>query len=239
MNSKNPPPANLEKASHIAQQNIFIRILGVLGIGFGIAICYRNATIGVLEIILAAIAVITSFSKTKIRQLESMLPLFPWDQGFDIPTHRIELAFQMSSGHDNSNFLQRLIVAVKMALQQFNEDTLKLDIEKAVTRDVDELGIQVFRVHVLNKIPLPAHISAAKSSEQQIYTFQDLILSYRLNSPNVSVVEMEAKLSRILNAHPGADLYALAKDLGITINSVQRKTFVAEQSEDDVEFPLE
>jgi len=86
-----------------------------------------------------------------------------------------------------------------------------LDLSKYAT----DLGIELVDFHRKNALPSPA--------APRIFTLKNIVLSYELKDPAKSPDEIEQQLRLILDAHPSADLNALASDLGITIRNIQRR----------------
>jgi len=78
------------------------------------------------------------------------------------------------------------------------------------------LGIELVDFHRVSALPAPP-------APPRIFALKNIVLSYELKDSAKSHDEIEQQLRLILDAHPSADLNALASDLGITIRNIQRK----------------
>ena len=128
------------------------------------------------------------------------------------PTLQLLSAF---SGHDESEDYKKLDDTILKLL----ETDPNLDL----TTYAAGLGIELIDFH--RKGPLPS-----LPTSPRIFALKNIVLSYDVKDPAKSPEEIDQQLRLILDAHPSADLNALASDLGITIRNIQRRS-------DDEGFP--
>jgi len=93
------------------------------------------------------------------------------------------------------------------------ENDPNLDLSKYASN----LHIELVDFHRKNALPAPPPASP------RIFALKNIVLSYDVVDPAKSPEEIDKQLRLILEAHPSADLNALAGDLGITIRNIQRK----------------
>ena len=92
------------------------------------------------------------------------LTLASWTAFFNAAGHVLEIAFQYPPEYATQQLQERVQIATKVALRNFNPEELQQTLDAALSPEIYELGIPVFRVQVLSVTAVTAPVKDKGSS---------------------------------------------------------------------------
>ena len=169
MNSANPPPwqvaeaSELRRNSHLAESGLWLLIFVLCFLGWKYPNALQDRFLPILALVIGLLIASYRWDK-KSDVLLRPLSLTSWTAFFNVPGHVLEIAFQYPPEHASQQLQERVQIATKAALRNFKPEELQQILEVALSPEIDELGIPVFRVQVLSVTMVTAPIKDKGSS---------------------------------------------------------------------------
>lgn len=156
MNSANPPVSNVLEARELrvrANRAFLGSFLLVISCA-----CFMikkpliiNGYLLALMLVVAVGLVIASYRWEKRRvDLLRRFPLASQIFCFQASGHTVEVAFQFPPEFASQHVQERIHIAARAALRTSSPDKVEETLDRFLTPEIDELGIPVFRVQLLN-----------------------------------------------------------------------------------------
>jgi hypothetical protein len=168
-NTENPPPVIQKFGPKQVMAYAFIFIsFSIAGLAVWLYVTDVVALVALLSLItIPAVYALDAVGKKKAGE---PLPLVSWPCELKAGGHTIELAFQMPPEYKTPQTQERIVVATRVILRNFNAETLQDTLETGLFKDVRELKIPVFRIQILAidkvAVPVPAPV---KEKEKSVY----------------------------------------------------------------------
>jgi hypothetical protein len=168
-NTENPPPID-EK---IGPKQIIARTLLLIPLviaELAVILFVRNNPALIALLVLITILQVYVLEWVGEKKRGEPIPLVSWLCEFKPEGHTIELAFQIPPECNTLQTQERIRVATRAILRNFNAETLQDTLETGLFKDVSELKIPVFRIQILaiDKVVVPEPVKE-KQKEPTVY----------------------------------------------------------------------
>jgi hypothetical protein len=147
-NTENPPPIKQEFGLTQAIACVFIFILFTIPM-LAVLVYVKNIAAIILLLALISIPEFYALESVVKEKRGEPIPLVSWRSEFKTGGHTIELAFQMPGEYNTPQTQERIGIATRAILRNFNAETLQDTLETGLFKDVSELRIPVFRIQIL------------------------------------------------------------------------------------------